>query len=266
MATNIDKYFVLKGKHFVSTKQDALDDYCYVYETIRQEASFYDLSKKIREEIENLILDIYGSCNLDSYIRSISLRGDHPLVFDCLDWKSTYRDIEIKLKAEGKGFYLRTCNSTVYQSAWKDKKAKEYANEYHYSASVRQKGDEIFTGRIEDNYINAIKFVQNKLAEEISHAGIGIETNPSSNYLIGPYEDFEDIPAVSLDIGDLSKHNIMVSIGTDDPGLFFTNLRNEYSSLYYHYTVDKKMNITEVIDRIENLAKRSIQLSFIKDN
>lgn len=265
LATNIDKYFVLKGKHFVSTKQDALDDYCYVYETIRQEMKFYDLSKKIKEEIENLLLEIYGSCNLDSYIRSISLRGDHPQVFDCLDENSTYRENEMRLRAEGKGFYLRTITSTVYQSAWKDKKAREYASEYHYSASVRQKGDEIFTGKVKDSYIDAIRFVQNELAEEIARIGIGIETNPSSNYLIGPYEDFEDIPAVSFDIGELSQHNIMVSIGTDDPGLFFTNLRNEYSSLYYHYTNDRNVKITEVIDRIEKLAKRSMQLSFVKD-
>ncbi len=64
--------------------------------------------------------------------------------------------------------------------------------------------------------------------------GIGIETNPSSNYLIGTITKYEEHPILRFNSKLLRKNNknnmsLSVSINTDDQGVFDTLLENEYA-------------------------------------
>ncbi len=264
LATDIDKYFVLKGRTYISTKQDALDDYCYVYCIVSKEHSYkQEYKNKIKSKITNLIKEIYGDRNFDSYMLSILLRCEHPSVFDCLG-NATRKDKEMELSVLYKNYYLKHNLDPSYIEAWNDDEARLIIEDYHFSKIVRQKGEEIITDFVEDYYLDAIKRVQCKLAKDVAKKGIGIETNPSSNYLIGPFEDFEDIPAISFDIGKMSKYNLKVSVGTDDPGLFFTNLRNEYGSLFCCYAIEKSCNEQFAARRMKRLATMSNKLSFLK--
>lgn len=63
--------------------------------------------------------------------------------------------------------------------------------------------------------------------------GIGIETNPSSNYLIGTIRKYEEHPILRFNSRKLKKTapntSLHVSINTDDQGIFDTMLENEYA-------------------------------------
>ena len=71
------------------------------------------------------------------------------------------------------------------------------------------------------------------MIKELVQKGIGIETNPSSNYLIGPIKKYNEHPIIRFNGRKLKKIDtnmaLQVSINTDDQGVFDTSLENEYA-------------------------------------
>ena len=62
------------------------------------------------------------------------------------------------------------------------------------------------------------------IQREILKKNIIIETNPSSNVVIGPIDRYEEHT-----LHQFVKNGIVASINTDDKGIFSTSLYNEYS-------------------------------------
>lgn len=81
--------------------------------------------------------------------------------------------------------------------------------------------------------------LQNALQKRIATCGIAIETNPSSNFLIGTFRKYEKHPIIRFynkglvhDPKKLAEcSQIPVSVNTDDQGVFNTSLENEYALL-----------------------------------
>ena len=98
---------------------------------------------------------------------------------------------------------------------------------------MRRKGKEIIEFKINHKYINLVRWLQDKMIHELVELGISIETNPSSNYLIGTIQKYEEHPIIrfnSRKLRDtLPNMSLHVSINTDDQGVFDTLLENEYA-------------------------------------
>jgi hypothetical protein len=110
---------------------------------------------------------------------------------------------------------------------------------YHYGTEERIKGAEIKMFFIDEKYVKLIHNMQNCMMEKIMIKGIAIECNPSSNYLIGPINKYEEHPifrfnSYGLDLPECESQStqLKVSINTDDQGVFDTSLNNEYALLY----------------------------------
>jgi hypothetical protein len=81
--------------------------------------------------------------------------------------------------------------------------------------------------------------VQEQMRYEISQRNIGIECNPSSNFLIGTFKDYLKHPIFRFNDESLyplydprsqiRNPRILASINTDDLGIFSTSLENEYA-------------------------------------
>lgn len=104
---------------------------------------------------------------------------------------------------------------------------------YHFNEKIRKKGDEIIEFKISRTYISFVRQLQDKLIWHLVNTGIGIETNPSSNYLIGTIRKYEEHPIVRFNSRKLKSvapnMSLNVSINTDDQGVFDTLLENEYA-------------------------------------
>ena len=74
---------------------------------------------------------------------------------------------------------------------------------------------------------------QQQLLEEVEKRHISIECNPSSNFKIGEIERYDEHPILKFFNYGLSNpypcHDIVVSINTDDRGVFATLLDREDS-------------------------------------
>lgn len=173
------------------------------------------------------------SFSIDDYIRSWMLRGDDPSLYKegyfkqnelmyNLDererWKRNNRfpaDISIRYTPECT--YLNFC--------------------YHYNAEVRRAGAEKRTVTVDERYIQAVKAVQNALRFDVAKRGLSVEGNPTSNLKISLIQSYQEHPITNLFNRGLYHSEQMlrgcpqvpVSINTDDGGVFFTSLENEYA-------------------------------------
>lgn len=169
--------------------------------------------------------------SLDLYCRAWMLRGDHP---------DLYREGYFKRPA----FMLDDWDHHSVNDAFPRDRQTRYIPEcsllyyfYHYSGAVKYAGTEIISVPISDGYIEALRAVQKSLQMEIARQGLSIESNPTSNARISTFRDYRKHPILALYNKGLFHEGedlrgcpqIHVSINTDDSGVFFTSLENEYA-------------------------------------
>lgn len=102
-----------------------------------------------------------------------------------------------------------------------------------YDEMIRIKSDEI---------LNAVDLqqVQSVLLELLSEKNIIIEALPSSNMRISLYDSLRDYHLKHW-LNDEGNERLLptVVLGSDDPGIFMTNIYNEYALAYLHLKMNK---------------------------
>ena len=132
---------------------------------------------------------------------------------------------------------------------------------YHFNNAVRIEGRKRIEVLVDSVYIKGIFFIQKALQNQIEARGIGIETNPTSNYLISTFKDYGKHPIFHFYNKGLLKdempdemHQISVSVNTDDLGVFSTSLENEYGFLVYAKEFEKDAEGNFVYNRADIYA------------
>lgn len=123
--------------------------------------------------------------------------------------------------------------------------------------------DEPIFVSVKEMDIGIIKDMQNYLINVLAYKGIIVEVNPSSNAVIGEMEEMFENQAYKINkINNKEHNNIMISINSDDPMIFNTNISNEYAYMYYGL-LDKGYGKEQALEWIEKLRKCGMETSFI---
>lgn len=150
---------------------------------------------------------------------------------------------------------------------------------YHYNDEVRQEGNKPVVVKIPHYMVQGIGLLQKSMQNTIAKRGISIETNPSSNLMIGGLSGYDSHPIVSFYNRGLTSDNskicecpqISVSINTDNTGVFAITLYNEHTLMAYALEnkknadgayVYKKDMVYDWIDHIREMGNRQ---SFSKE-
>ncbi|QTL51424.1 hypothetical protein [Priestia aryabhattai] len=116
---------------------------------------------------------------------------------------------------------------------------------------------------IDKNEISIIESIQNLIKEKISKEGIVVETNPSSNIAIGELENIFEHYIHNLNQVNSEDNSIKVTINTDDPIVFNTNISNEYAYIFYSL-LEKGFSREQAIMWIDKIRKNGMTSSFIE--
>lgn len=112
--------------------------------------------------------------------------------------------------------------------------------------------------------IDSLKKIQLMLINLIKDKGITIESNPTSNWLIGGFERTSDIPAVQWIFND---YDLPFTINIDDPAVFGNSIENEYFLVYSNLIkgteVFEAFSRTKALEKIDKLRINSIDSSFL---
>lgn len=233
-----ENYYKFKCYNLVLPKQVLLDDIawlickageygCQIENALKEklEGKFYELFSEIFEDSmgEETFVSVL------EYYQSWKLRGDNPQPYR-LDMKAFRKNLE---DTPLERFDRYQFNDTIEHALRMNAKYKKLYFIYHYSEQARKKGDEIEVFKVDGNYGDLVRKIQDHMIKELVQKGIAIETNPSSNYLIGTIQKYEDHPIIRFNARKLKtvtpNTSLCVSINTDDQGVFDTLLENEYA-------------------------------------
>lgn len=238
-------HYKMKGMRIVLPKQDFLDNLVWIL--FRGAELNIDINDSLRCFLQaratSLLREIYDIpgmihlSTLDEYYHSMLLRGDDP---SCYETKK-YLSPHISAFDNDRYYYRFGVNDS---SGSLPGDLSRYRNDpnvaylyylYHFNKKCREKGSEVTTMRINDEYIIHMEKMQKKMQSYIDSVGLSIECNPSSNVLIGTFGSYDKHPVLrfnSIGLGSLDRDTQMhVSINSDDPGVFDTSISFEYDLL-----------------------------------
>lgn len=175
------------------------------------------------------------SFDIRAYYHAWTLRGDDP---EC------YIDGFFKKNIRGTKYCqverCKVCQN--FPQRFDDRYVPEYSllnYLYQFNYEIRRSGAQRIKIDISSDYIRAVKEVQRAMRHHIARSGISIETNPTSNVMIGTFRKYEKHPILAffnrgLPVTEEEDHScgqIQVSINTDDRGIFYTDIETEYALL-----------------------------------
>lgn len=255
--------------------QDMLDNIVWLLSKIREYniENASNLVYELQNTYYRLFSDIYtdsDAADYEIYYDAWKLRGDNPYcyLFDDIDKKSlslwdnfNFNNIDKQIN------YIR-----------KNKSARDLYNKYHFDPEIKRKGTKQYEFKVPQNYVNVVEKVQKELMKIVSCKGIGIETNPSSNYLIGTFKRYDKHPILKFfNLGltaDSEKikecPQLFVSINTDDQGVFDTYLENEYALMAIALEKAKDSNgeliynSSMIYEWLDNIRQMGLQQTFAK--
>lgn len=175
------------------------------------------------------------SFNITAYYHAWTLRGDDPIC---------YIDGYFKRPRGGSSLHpqerCKIC--TNFPRRFEDRYVPEYSllnYLYQFDYNVRREGARRIKVDISADYIRAVEMVQSEMQQRIARMGISIETNPTSNVMIGNFREYRKHPILAffnrgLPVKTPEEQDcaqIQVSINTDDSGVFYTDIETEYALL-----------------------------------
>lgn len=280
LGVNVREWYSSKNYRIALPLQDYLDNIVWIYHKLLQFniEGFEILKDRILGEFVQLFYELYtsnvtsgelrciaersgrnetglsqdGRTDIFNYYYAWQLRGDDPELY------------EFGFFDESK--YLQRIQEFRVNENFPENYSIRYSSEapliyylYHYNRNVREKGRRTKETIVSKMYARAVAEIQRAIQAEIAHRGIAIETNPSSNYMIGTFRKYEKHPIIQFYNKDLVRERdemqecsqISVSVNTDDQGVFNTSLENEYALLACALEFVTDENDRPVYDKVD---------------
>lgn len=295
LGIDVNKYFALKENKLILSKHMLLDNISWLLSKVRK----FGLGQHINEvyRLENMFKALFSEVYLNScdsirfqhihyqqYFDAWKLRGDDPTLYYKYFTEKEEKGITLESFFNNKKniTYWERCslNNSHYKlsSIRKRVEISRLYFEYHYNPKVKNKGFEMKQFEITSAYIKLVADVQKAMMHFIASKNISIETNPTSNFLIGPIQKYIEHPILNwYNLGletDPSKiqesPQLSVSINTDDAGIFSTSLENEYALMAIALEKEKdengkpKYKPAMIYDWLDRIRQMGLEQSFNK--
>ncbi|MFV0150921.1 hypothetical protein OBJ95_09585 [Empedobacter falsenii] len=247
LGIDVKDYYLFKNNKLMLPKQIVLDNIVWLLAKVRKFGISIHRNEinRLEKLYSNLFYEVFSS-NLELtnplkektidhivYFDAWKLRGDDPqLYFDKLE-DDIYSLINLNYWERCRINYEYPRNRSIRNNI----DCKRIVQAYHFNPKIKKTGKMMKQFEITHAYTELVQAVQEKMMHEIKNLNISIETNPTSNYLIGTFRRYAKHPITKFfNLGLETNHELLkncpqlsVSINTDDQGIFSTSLENEYA-------------------------------------
>ncbi len=276
-----EMWYSSKNYTLVLPKQDLMDNMAWLMNkmhtfNIYERSAEDEIQSVFRKCYEEVILDTVDveeqlfSVDIHKYYDSMLLRGNDPMLYAKMPSVKEYNDFRHWMKEEVDLYPWRAWIGAKNFSDWTSNRLCHY---YHYNYYVKQKGSEQTEYQLPYSMINVVQKIQKKMQHKVASLNLGIETNPSSNYLISTFRDYCKHPIFSFNDSGLydkpDNPHLFVSINTDDLGVFDTSLENEYALMaaalenYNEYVPpEKQVSPEKIYNWLDHIRQMGCDQSF----
>lgn len=135
----------------------------------------------------------------------------------------------------------------------------------NYCLYYRKKYARVQLISVTKSEIEVYQKLQTYLIRKIEKKGIYLEANPTSNLAIGDFSQIGNHPIFTLDsIRSQDGNHSMMTVNSDNPTIFNTNVENELA--YIYYAADEfGYSKSEILEWIDRIRQRGMDASFIKN-
>ena len=210
-------YYTKRSYQVLMTKQRLLDCLVWIlafscYNKIK--VSLVCI-RELWEEAQKLYIQIGYKVpfKLSTYYWAMYLRSDELSEGGIAPWSTT-----------------SDCMDSKAVSARTKRNAKNLNLEYQTALDIIENGKELELYTYPREIVHIVSEIQDHLLNKIKESDIVIESNPTSNICIGPFEDYSNLPLFKFE-----ESGVRYSVNTDDKGVFATSLCNELSLVAESY-------------------------------
>ena len=220
---------------------DYLEDLCWQIIFIREEGN--DEMNQLRPNIELELNDLLANMRQTSLPQCIAnlLTSQNILDSYIMQFPRSKNTIEQMFQIYHKlgivEFYNKQVKLTqLFKTIDIDNLSDSEKLLFHYLFSEQVWQWEQSLGLVEisftPNYIKQIKLFQHQMCKYVSSKEITIELCPTSNRIISGMKSYNEHPIFKLCPIENASERLSVSINSDDPLVFNTNIQNEYSQIF----------------------------------
>ena len=239
------KYYERREYQTIMSRQRLLDTLAWIYGTVTTNGlqMSVEFLNELKYEISRLyrLIGYRNPYNIDTYYMSMMLRSDS---LDSEDRYSCWRRAS-------------QCHDSLCTKARGNKNTVAVCHEFLTSEDVWNNGNVVEIYAYKPEIVEIASTLQVYLKCVVLDKGIKIETNPSSNVVIGPIDGYG-----THTIHQFINDGIVASINTDDKGIFSTSLHNEYS-LYAYSAKLMGVSDTEIIKNIKEIRTNAENSRFL---
>ncbi len=234
----------------------------------------------VLEHMENLLW-IWGICihgDLDLPVKTGVLEDRiigivHELYpcWETITIQMLYQTYKMKFDLSHREIAQRKADEEYRCSCW-DNAGKDCQNIWteetllltHYCPVFEERYREIKLVAVTKDEIALYRHLQEYLIHKIQRKGIYIEANPTSNITIGEFSNMKEHPVFYLGKqNEKADYHVMLTINSDDPAVFNTNVENELAYIYYEAEA-KGMAKEETLEWIDKIRQNGMNASFIQ--
>ena len=292
LGTDVRKYYEKRYYVICASKQVILDNLAWLHhKCIRLTGYtqlcgwleimfikyFTDIYRLEQKEGENIIDSYFNTsvdngltCNINDYYLSWLLRGDSPVIGKELDSESL-KKLTCTIDKEWAHAGLNT--HLCAEVALRNENARELFDAYHsYKYAKRGYYGDTLTipPMYREEWYSLLEKIQQQLLGKIENRHIAIECNPSSNFKIGEMSRYDEHPILKFFNYGLDtpypRHDVAVSINTDDQGVFSTSLEREYSlmalAIERNQTEEHQNSPRAIVDWLNRVREMSLEQRF----
>lgn len=286
LGIDVKEYYNFKQFKLMLPKQMVLDNIVWLLAKVRKFGIGIHRNEinRLEKLYENLFYELY-TANFDKGSLLEQKYIHHTTYFDA--WKLRGDDPYLYLSGLNEDIYLKS-NLTYWERCRINEEYPKNKNirnnidikclyqQYHFNSKIKKAGVQIKQFEISHAYMELVEAVQFKMMHELKNKNIAIETNPTSNYLIGTFRRYAKHPItkffnLGLELDHEKIRNcpqLSVSINTDDQGIFSTSLENEFALMAIALEKEKdengnvKYNSSMIYEWLERVRLMGIGQSF----
>ena len=267
-------YIGRRNEIWLST-QEFIDNLAWIYSRIQKFGipDCHSFCERIDGLFRHHYAQVYGhdkdlaGIDIHDYFESWKLRGHDPGLYISGQRNDAFR---------GGGDWDKYLFNTAYGEYDVPKRVQKLYYCYHYDSRAKAMGSRKISYFVEEKYISVMEKLQEKMQRFIGRKHIGLETNPSSNVLVGRLSRYDEHPIQKwYNIGLTSDNENLrtspqsfISINTDDQGVFNTSLENEYALLACALEKQKRpdgssvYNQAQIYEWLESIRRMGLEQCF----
>ena len=230
LGVRVKKYYETRNFTIAMPLQMQLDNTAWLYRKLTDLGYQNKTTESLKRKYGFCFRMIYPgrqTPEIDIYYQSMLLRGDNPELYQ-RQGKLSVTPLNTILEWDRKAFV----NEKACIDARKQKDVCELYYLYHFDPDGKLNGQKYEEWEFDDELCSMIEIIQEEMLNKVEELGLAIECNPTSNFKIGEFSRYDEHPITKFNSSHLnteSRHQISVSINTDDKGVFSTSIEREYA-------------------------------------